>query len=279
MDMFKFDAKGQYLMPAHFGEWDQRSWGNLVYHDVTTIAVSYLTDGDKAKKFLPAPFEMDEEPIITVTSCMNRKCDFLAGRGYNLVLVGLSAVYNSTEETIRSLFIIVIWENLTDPIIIGRELLGTPKIYADIPDHQETKGGWHSTASNFGHKIVDMSVEELTEIPAENIEAMNKDKKYGEKVYFGWQYLPAAGHKGTPVSYPTLFPKKSTIKQAWNGKGNIQWYHATWEQNPTQFHIVNPLADLPVLEMREAFVTKSATDIDVVERPVRRLKEPKGVAF
>ena len=269
--MFEFDEKGRYLMPAHFGQWDPRSWGNLVYHDVTTIAVSYLTDGDMAKKFLPAPFEMDAEPIITVTSCMNRKCDFLAGRGYNLVLVGLSAVYRGEPEPIHSLFIINIWENLTEPIIVGRELLGTPKVYADIPDHQEVDGGWYSTAGNFGHKIVDMSVEDLTETPAEDIEAMNNDKKYGEKVYFGWQHLPAPGHEGDPVSYPTVFPKKSIIKQAWNGKGNIQWHHATWEQNPTQCHIINPLADLPVLEIREAFVTKSVTILDLIERPVRRL--------
>jgi len=37
----------------------------------------------------------------------------------------------------------------------------------------------------------------------------------------------------------------------------VEWHRLTWEQNPTQFHIVNALKRLPILEYREATVAKS----------------------
>ena len=47
---------------------------------------------------------------------------------------------------------------------------------------------------------------------------------------------------------------------------------STWEQNPTQYHIVNALADLPVLEYLPAVMTKGSTNMAVEGKPVRELK-------
>ena len=49
------------------------------------------------------------------------------------------------------------------------------------------------------------------------------------------------------------------------GTGSIEWHELTWEQNPTQFHIVNALAALPVLEQRPALVTKGSTNLFVMD--------------
>jgi acetoacetate decarboxylase len=38
----------------------------------------------------------------------------------------------------------------------------------------------------------------------------------------------------------------------WTGTGTVNWHRATWEQLPLSFHIVNGIADLPVLEVVEA---------------------------
>jgi hypothetical protein len=56
------------------------------------------------------------------------------------------------------------------------------------------------------------------------------------------------------------------------GTGTIEWAHLTWEQNPTQHHIVNALRDLPILEYRPAVITKGSTDLSVAGRPVRELE-------
>ena len=162
------------------------------------------------------------------------------------------------------------WENMTDPILAGRELLGVLKIYADIPDHQQIGGVLYTRASHFGNKIMDMYIEWLLELPAENVEEMNRAGK--ESAMFGWKYFPATGQPGASVSHPTLFPSESVAKQAWIGRGKIQWHHLTWEQNPTQFHIVNAIADLPILEIRLALISKGSTNLALPDRLPRSLK-------
>jgi len=85
-------------------------------------------------------------------------------------------------------------------------------------------------------------------------------------------YFPATGQPGASVSHPTLFPSESVAKQAWIGRGKIQWHHLTWEQNPTQFHIVNAIADLPILEIRLALISKGSTNLALPDRLPRSLK-------
>lgn len=268
--MFEFDTDKSYMMPAHFGDRPMDSRNTGWYHDVTSMVVAYLTDRDKVRKYLPAPFLLDEEPIVTVASVMNRDIDWLAGWGYNLITVNISAVYHGDAQAVHAPYCLVMWENMTDPILAGRELLGVPKIYADIPDHQQTGGVWYTRASHFGNKIMDMSIEGLMELPAENIEEMNKGGK--ESTLFGWKYFPATGQPGASVSHATLFPSESVTKQAWIGQGKINWHHLTWEQNPTQFHIVNAIADLPILEMRLALISKGSTNLALPERLPRPLR-------
>ena len=47
----------------------------------------------------------------------------------------------------------------------------------------------------------------------------------------------------------------------------------TWEQNPTQYHIVNALADLPVLAYLPAMVTTGSTNLFVPDRMPRVLDD------
>jgi hypothetical protein len=50
------------------------------------------------------------------------------------------------------------------------------------------------------------------------------------------------------------------------GEGAIEWHELTWEQNPTQFHIVNALAALPILEYRPALITQGSTNLIILDR-------------
>ena len=84
-----------------------------------------------------------------------------------------------------------------------------------------------------------------------------------------WRHLPDIGGFGTALSGPTAFPSENVFTSVRVGKGHIDWHELTWEQNPTQFHIVNALAALPVLEYGPALVTEGSTNLAVVERPPR----------
>ena len=152
------------------------------------------------------------------------------------------------------------WENLADPIISVREMSGIPKIYADIPDHDQSQGNWHCQASHFGNRILDMSIKGLNEATEDEIAAgLEADKGRGDSM--GWRYLPAVGGMGTRLNELTVFPSEVFYKEISVGEGSIDWRHLTWEQNPTQYHIVNALADLPILEYRPALVTKGNANL------------------
>jgi len=267
---FVFDETRGYMMPFHFGP---RPFGRGTgqYHDVTAMSITYLTDRDRLSAYIPPPFEVGEVPFVSVSYSMNQQIDWLAGHSYNIVSVNASVVFNGQEDHFTGTYPLVLWENLTDPILTGREIEGIPKIYADIPDHSIIEGEWRASASHFGHKIVDLMVKDLTPMTTAQIEEMRA--RMAQSRWMGWKYIPNIGRPGAAVSYPTLFPTSGVTREAWTcGSGEVVWRHLTWEQNPTQFHIVNALVDLPILQYLSFMVTKGGSDLAVPTEPKRELR-------
>ena len=267
---FEFDASGSYMMPAHFGPRPMSPKSSGWYRDVTLMVVPFLTDRDLLAEYLPEPFEVADDAVVTVTYARNREVDWLAGHGYNLISVNASAVFRGEKETLKGQYALVMWENLADPILTGRELQGIPKVYADIPDHSVLAGEWRANASHFGHGIVDMSVTGLREPSAEEIEAYANAREDGDHP-MAWRYMPGISGFGHSVIQPTTFPSETTLTEAWVGEGQIDWHQLTWEQNPTQCHIVNALAELPVLGYLPALVARGSTNLILLDNLPRAI--------
>jgi 3-hydroxybutyryl-CoA dehydrogenase len=268
--MFKFNPYERYMMPAHFGGLHQGDNTSGWYRDVTMMVVPFLTDREKLAAYLPSPFTVAEQPIVTVAYAHSKDVDWLAGRGYNLVAVTASAVFNGENEQLEGQYSLVWWENLADAILSGRELTGIPKIFADIEDHDITDGHWRTSVSHFDNRILDMSVKNLRQPSPEEIQATRAAQE-GKDHPMAWRYFPGVGGFGATVSEPTTFPSESVYTGAWIGEGSLDWNHLTFEQNPTQYHIVNALADLPVLAYLPAMVTKGSTNLFVPDRMPRVL--------
>jgi acetoacetate decarboxylase len=263
--MFSFETGKRYQMPAHFGPRPSSPKSSFKYHDITSMTVPFLTDRDMLAQYLPEPFEVAENALVTVTYACNRNVDFLAGHGYNMVSVSAAVVFNGAQETLEGNFTLVVWENLADPILIGREMQGIPKIYADIEDHSVIAGDWFTSASHFGHKILDMFVSDLRAPTPEEADVYGKPGE-GKDNPMGWRFLPAVGGFGQGINQFTTFPSKTTLSEMWIGQGRVDWQHLTWEQNPTQHHIVNALADLPVLVELPAMVARGSADLLLPDR-------------
>jgi len=266
--MFKFEPGYHYMMPFHFGPRPLR--GSAFYGDVTTMVITYLTDRKMLAEYLPEPFEVGDEPLVSVSYSRNRDVGWLAGWGYNIIGVNASAVFNGQEDHLAGSYCLVLWENLTDPILTGREKEGIPKIYADIPDHTVVEGVWRACASYRGHKIVDLSVEDLNPLPSDQVKELEQRSSEGN--WMGWKYIPNPDGNGAEVSHATLFPTRSSYAAVWLAKGEVKWNRLTWEQNPTQFHIVNALERLPILEYRFAAVFKGSDNLVVSAKPVRAIR-------
>jgi acetoacetate decarboxylase len=235
------------------------------------MTVSFVTDPERLAAYLPEPYEVAETPVVNVTYARNRNVDWLAGHGYNLVAVTAAASFHGEEEQMEGSYCLVMWEDLADPILTGRELQGIPKLYADIQDHRVIDGRWHTSASHFGHKILDLSVEQLRDPTPEEVVA-NEQARAGRDNPMAWRYLPGISGFGHTASQFTTYPSENQIEEAWVGQGRVEWQQLCWDQNPTQHHIVNALAELPVLEWLPAVVARGSTNLILPERLPREIR-------
>ena len=64
--MFKLEMPASYMMPAHFGPRYAGEKSSGWYHDVTVMAIPYVTDRDKLAALLPPKFEVAQEAGISV---------------------------------------------------------------------------------------------------------------------------------------------------------------------------------------------------------------------
>lgn len=269
--MFTLDPDQAYVMPAHFGPRYTGAKTSGWYHDVTAIIVPYLTDRDLLAAYIPPPYQLPEEAVLNVYYACNRNIDWLAGHGYNMIAVNTPVTFQGKNEVLEGTYSLVIWENLTDPILVGREVQGIPKVYADIPDHSVNNAEWRVNASHFGHKIIDMSLKNAHPVSEADVAAGN-DAMRGKNNPMAWRFIPALGGYGSPrVNEATTFPSEDTFKEIWVGEGHVDWQQLAWEQNPTQYHIVNALNALPVLEYRPAMVTKGSTNLVIPDRLTRSM--------
>ncbi len=262
-----------YRMPTVFGPAtgprrgpDGRRFDCIENPKSTSICVSFRTNPDQLASLLPECFELDENPVVTVTATYMTDIEWLAGRGYKMLGVSFPAVYVGREETARGPFLAVLWENLADPIITGREELGFAKIYCSLPDAEVSETVASCSANWLGFEFFEMEVTGLESQPLPGIVA-----EFDGVLHY--KYIPRTGEWGAAdVSHAAISPEGvSNNRRAIShksGEGRIAWNRARWEDMPTQYNIVNGLADLDVVEFVGGSVTKSIGSKDLRDQRI-----------
>ncbi|MEO8451781.1 MAG: acetoacetate decarboxylase family protein, partial [Gemmatimonadota bacterium] len=129
-----------YMMPTHFGpscgprqgpEGERFTAARPAKQ--VKYGVSFRTSREQLDELLPPGFQVEGDPIVTVEASYLTELAWLAGRGYNIVSVRFPALFQGKRDRASGPFLAVLWENLCDPILTGREQLGYSKLYADIP--------------------------------------------------------------------------------------------------------------------------------------------------
>lgn len=248
-----FEQNRRYRMPVFFGPSTgprHDSAGNP--YDWSTAprdvaSVSFLTEAAALEALLPPGFSLDGEPVVTFEHFALREVPWLAGRGYNALGMRFPARYDGAVDNVRGPLLTVLWENLTDAILTGREELGYSKLFADLPPPEVAGDSRRYTASWQGHEFLRMSLEDLADCEPPAPAAVDGLLHY--------RYFPAVNSPGqhavstaamTPAGGPTR-----TLRYR-RGNGSVEVIKSTWQQLPTQCQVVNALAGLPVLEARGA---------------------------
>ncbi len=277
---YKFQPGKMYRMPTHFGpslgprqSEGGRKFANLDSPKVISRSVSFLTNREQLEELLPEGFEVGAEPVVTVSVSYMTEIEWLAGRGYNTVGVSFPAIFNGKEDHVTGSFLSVLWENLADPIITGREDIGFSKVYCEIPVPGIYQGETHCIASWLGFKFMDLKIKNITQLTPEEVAALISKRSGDGTLHY--KYMPRTGEWGSAdVSYAALTPSASptnrVVKEVWRGEGTVQFHKATWEDLPTLCHIVNMLHDLEIKEYRGAVVTKTVGGNDISAQRILR---------
>ena len=83
---------------------------------------------------------------------------------------------------------------------------------------------------------------------------------------------PASGAQAD-AAYAVLTPAATPnrrVLQRQVGAGRLQFHRARWEDLPTQYNIVNALADLEIREYRGASLTKTVGGKDLSDQRILR---------
>ena len=276
---YKFQPDRLYRMPTHFGPSlgprqgeDGRRFANLDSPKVTQMSVSFLTNREHLEELLPEGFTIGVESVVTVAASYITELEWLAGRGYNTLGISFPAVFNGKEDHVTGNFLAVLWENLADPIITGREDLGFNKIYCELPEPGVCRGETHCTAGWLGFKFMDMKIRNTTEVATQEILAITSEPQGAGTLHY--KYIPRTGDWGqADIAYAVLTPAavpNRVIKKMWRGEGTAQFHKATWENLPTMFHIINAFHALEIREYRSAMITESVGGKDLSDQRILR---------
>lgn len=185
---------------------------------------------------------------------------WLGGGGYDLLALYIHDVcYRQNDgQIVKGTFCPVMFENLADPILSGREELGVPKLFSDI-DISRDDTSCRATISWRGAQWAEFQWKDLEE----DASALNQDEDPigGLLVH---KYNPATGRKHVgeaDADYAVFIPEEagiSTVKSRLVANKNdlhVKISDLGQKALPTLHPVVSRLAEIPIFDYLEATVT------------------------
>jgi hypothetical protein len=224
--------------------------------------VTYETDLKAIAALLPPGFTA-RAATVTVEVQHLEEIDWLAGRGYSTLGVKFPVEYQGVKESIEGDFLAVLWENLADPILSGREELGYSKLWCDIEDTVKSADTRKFSGVWMGHPFFSMELTNLREAT---------EPAGARRPLLHYKYIPKTGCPGeADAAYAVVTPAENPhlkVVQRLVAEGSFHFVHSKWEELPTLFHIVNALAGLPLLRFKSAALTISRGGKDLSDQRI-----------
>lgn len=231
----------------------------------TTIAVRALTDEKALTRLMPPRCRLAGDPVLAVALTMLTNLGWLAGRGYNILRVSCEVIFDGAAGPVHGNLQLAMWENHADPILTGREELGTPKLFANLPNARFVGDRCDFAADWEGFRFAELEVDGLKQVP------INPPKQYPAQgglpllcyryhlVVGDWQKPGiAAMTRSTPGNAPA-----PVVREQLSGAGRYAFFTPRWEDMPTQYPFVATLSALPLIEFRSASVTRASGIADL----------------
>jgi hypothetical protein len=287
----------------HFG--NTRDWTRSTF---TTASIKFKTSRTLLQNLLPTPqfrfAAADSNCYATFSFSSLGNLEWLGGNGYNHFGLYIHGVEYTKEngDKVTGTYLPVLFENLADPIVSGREELGMPKVFATL-DIARDEGTFKLKAGWMGNTFLDLSITGLGEKPVSNGVQGSGPPASGppasgppasgpppsgpppptpEEGLFFHKYIPMTASEGSKergqadVDYVGFVPNDEEAKAPRQvqstvvaDRAEIKFDSLDWRRLPTLHHIVDRLAEIPIYEVMEAKVVEGLGGSDV--KSARRL--------
>lgn len=265
---YHFQAGQFYRMPTHFGPslgprqgLDGRRYACLNNPKDLTIEASFVADPDQLKALLPPGFKPREPYSLNFSFGYSKEIEWLAGRGYNLFGVSVPATYCGKQNIVHGDLLLVLWENMADPIITGREELGFSKVYCELPEARFIEDTVICRASWDGCQFAQLQLSGLKDVSEQELPQSPSQGLVSEGTLH-YKYFPKTSAPGeVDVEYAVLTPAdipNGTVDKIMLARtAKMQFRHSSWEELPTLVHIVNTLSKLSLGDCLGATLTRT----------------------
>ena len=271
---FSRDPLAKYEMPVVFGPTEIPEVS--VWNRVTMVSVSFVTTFDAARPLVPAALEIPDRPVVTVSRMSYAGVDYLAGRGYNEVTVGITATHELDGGRQRGSFMPVVWVDEFRPLIIGREYMGYAKLGAEFGPVISDHGSRSYELHEYSTRLLRGEVSGLVALEGDELRAARRAA--AAVTVFGWKHI--AGPQATvDADYLTCTPLQFEWTSVLQGRGQVSFEAPDWSAAPHSARIVRALGALPVVEVRRALVAVGSGSLDrtaVTRLDARSADGPEG---
>ncbi len=228
----------------------------------TWASVSAVTERAALEPLLPPGIELRGEPMFSVGIHLNQNAFLNAGLTYTACGVSVQVTSYRHGDPVDGSYTLVEWHSRPDNMMTAREEIAYASLWAEIDLIPRGAKSYTAQAVWNGFRFLDFRLDDLEDAVAEETR--------GHSVSILYKYIPNGYADGADLAkvvhndMTKYYSKGGTADAAVQeettteppknrvGKGMFHFNHAEWEDMPSQFHVVNTLADLPLLEFKPA---------------------------
>jgi hypothetical protein len=220
------------------------------FPDNFIIRLTYRSERRALEGVLPAGLQPAGEPLITFMYRHSRNVDWVPAGQLNAFGATISVTYRGAQDEVSGAYWPFLWEDDAMAVILGREVFGVAKLYADISNPQLREGVWHGRLSEGGRPLIDLSFTEQHQADGAQLEALREQARQARVI--GWKHIPSPNMKSADLSYPTLFQSPNQIRAAAFGRGAVHIHVPDPIVNLWNRHVIEALRSIPLLELVQA---------------------------
>lgn len=259
-------SKRYWRMPVSFGpspgprqSLGPRTWINSESTFISRT-IKFKTSQALLSTLLPTPaFSIPSPDNFACASYVHTsldKLDWLAGKGYDYIGFFIHGVQFVKKDgsAVSGTFLAVMLENLTEPILTGREELGFPKLFSDINGEQNLTS-YQSQASWRDSAFLNLQLDDLRDDV--------KPQEVDDSPLLLYKYIPATGEPGVAdVEYPVCTPRSlcpgvvNRFQTATTASISVEVLDE--RTLPSLHHVACGLARIPVYNIVEASIAEGS---------------------